>query len=101
MPAPAKSPSVHVQESVDSMKEMMIEAEREIAVIAFGEESIDEYMKRFIEAFNGNGPYGVMVSNEKVLWKSHAIQRGRLLAFPIDSLEIFLGTSNQSTQTTR
>ena len=81
---------------MEDIRERTIEAEREIALIAFGEENIDEYMELFVEAFNGNGSYGMMVANERMLWKPLAARRGRILGFPIDTLNLFTGTSNKS-----
>jgi hypothetical protein len=93
---PQEGSSIHVDRMMDDIRERTIEAEREIAIVAFGEENIDEYMELFVSAFNGNGPYGMMVANERMLWKPLAARRGRILSFPIDSLDQFTGTSNQS-----
>jgi hypothetical protein len=95
---PTTSPSIHAQQASEELREMMIEAERLIAQDAYGENNVDEYMELFQGAFNGNGPYAMLVANEGMKWKSTAIQRGRILAHPVDSLEMFLGTSNQSEQ---
>ena len=93
---PQEEPSIRTERMMDDIRERTIEAEREIAVIAYGEKHIDEYMEIFQKAFNGNGPYGMMVPHENMLWKPHAARRGRILSHPIESLEIFTGVSNQS-----